>query len=307
MRTLQEPIPKLAHASAAYYARQRRRNRIIHGVFVYSVLAVLAFVFLLPLLWMLLSAVKTRQEVLYFPPTIIPRELHLANFAEAWNFPGMEFWRWTLNTVIISATVLIGVLLTSSLCAYGFARIRFPGRDFWFIATIASIMLPPQVTIIPLYIFFYKIGWLNTLKPLIIPAWFGGGALNIFLLRQFFLQIPVELEDAAYIDGASRLQIWWRIFLPLSLPAMLTVAIFTFQATWNDFYGPLIFLSGKENYTLMIGMNFFAGAVGGGGGGSSEIQYMMAIALLMTLPMIVVFFVAQRYFIGGIVLTGVNR
>ena len=218
MRTLQEPISKFAHASAAYYARQRRRNRIIHGVFVYSVLAVLAFVFLLPLLWMLLSAVKTRQEVLYFPPTIIPRELHLANFAEAWNFPGMEFWRWTLNTVIISATVLIGVLLTSSLCAYGFARIRFPGRDFWFIATIASIMLPPQVTIIPLYIFFYKIGWLNTLKPLIIPAWFGGGALNIFLLRQFFLQIPVELEDAAYIDGASRLQIWWRIFLPAVAP-----------------------------------------------------------------------------------------
>jgi multiple sugar transport system permease protein len=301
MRTLQEPLPASAQGSAALYARQRRRNRIVHAIFVYSALVALSLIFLLPLFWMIVSALKTRQEVVYFPPTLIPREIHLANFSEAWNFPGMEFGRWTLNTILISALVLTGVLLTSSLCAYGFARIRFPGRDFWFIATIASIMLPPQVTLIPLYILFFKIGWLNTLKPLIIPAWFGGGALNIFLLRQFFLQIPAELEDAAYIDGASRLQIWWRIFLPLSLPAMLTVAIFTFQGTWNDFYGPLIFLTGKENYTLVIGMNLFAATQG------SETQYMMAIAFLMTIPMIIVFFVAQRYFIGGIVLTGVNR
>jgi multiple sugar transport system permease protein len=307
MTTLDKLVSEQVRASASQYARQRRRRRIVHAVFVYGLLTLISAIFLLPLFWMIVSALKTRQEVLYFPPTIIPREIYLNNFAEAWNFPGMQFWRWTLNTVVISGTVLVGVLLTSSLCAYGFARIRFPGRDFWFIATIASIMLPPQVTIIPLYILFFKIGWLNTLLPLIVPAWFGGGALNIFLLRQFFLQIPAELEDAAYIDGAGRLQIWWRIFLPLSLPAMLTVAIFTFQATWNDFYGPLIFLTGKENYTLVIGMNFFAGSIGSGGGAASEIQYMMAVAFLMTIPMIVIFFIAQRYFIGGIVLTGVNR
>src|SRR5262245_10480680 len=295
-----------AQAAATDYARRRRRSQIVRATLVYGILLLISAVFLLPFIWMILSALKTRSEVLLFPPTIIPREFHFANFAEAWSFPGMQFGRWTLNTLIISAAVLVGVLLTSSLCSYGFARIRFPGRDFWFIATIASIMLPPQVTLIPLYILFLKIGWLNSFKPLIIPAWFGGGALNIFLLRQFFLQIPAELEDAAYIDGANRLQIWWRIFLPLSLPALLTVAIFTFQSTWNDFYGPLIFLTGRENYTLSIGINLFYGSMAAGATGS-EIQYMMAIALLMTLPMIVVFFVAQRYFIGGIVLTGVNR
>lgn len=298
---MQEPMQAAARANASHYARRRKLQEITHAVIVYGLLALIAFVFLLPLVWMILTAVKSAQEALRFPPTIIPTEWRFDNFAKAWNYPGMQFPRWTLNTLWISITVVIGVVLTSSLCAYGFARIRFPGRGFWFAATLASVMLPPQVTLIPLYILFYKIGWLNTFNPLIIPAWFGGGALNIFLLRQFFLAIPAELEDAAYMDGANRLQIWWRIFLPLSVPALLTVAIFTFQATWNDFYGPLIYLTGRENYTLAIGVNLFNSQFG------SEVQYMMAISFLMTIPMIIVFFVAQRYFVGGIVLTGVNR
>jgi multiple sugar transport system permease protein len=301
MTTLDQSMTGTTQRSAARERARRTRGRVLHAVFVYSVLGVVAFIFILPLLWMILTSVKTAQEAFYFPPTIIPREVHLENFYNAWTYEGMFFTRWFWNTIFISVLVLTGVLLTSSLCAYGFARIRFPGRDFWFIATIASIMLPPQVTLIPLYVLFFNLGWLNTFKPLIIPAWFGGGAINIFLLRQFFLQLPVELEDAAYIDGASRLQIWWRIFIPLSLPALLTVAIFTFQGTWNDFYGPLIYLTGRENYTLVIGMNLFNSQFG------SEIHYMMAIAFLMTIPMIIVFFVAQRYFVGGIVLTGVNR
>ncbi|MCL4862298.1 MAG: carbohydrate ABC transporter permease [Caldilineaceae bacterium] len=301
MTTLRQPVASSAHPSAAYYRNRRARGRILHALIVYGVLSIVGFVFVLPLLWMILTSIKTAQEAVYFPPTIFPRDPQFGNFVSAWTYAGMQFTRWTWNTVYISVTVLVGVLLTASLCAYGFARIRFPGREFWFIVTIASIMLPPQVTLIPLYVLFFKIDWLNSFKPLIIPAWFGGGAINIFLLRQFFLQIPTELEDAAYIDGATRLQIWWRIFLPLSIPALLTVGIFTFQATWNDFYGPLIFLTGRENYTLVIGMNLFYSQFG------SEIHYMMAIAFLMTIPMIVVFFVAQRYFVGGIVLTGVNR
>lgn len=301
MTTLRQPVASSAHPSAAYYRNRRARGRILHALMVYGVLSIVGFVFVLPLLWMILTSIKTAQEAVYFPPTIFPRDPQFGNFVRAWTYAGMQFTRWTWNTVYISVTVLVGVLLTASLCAYGFARIRFPGREFWFIVTIASIMLPPQVTLIPLYVLFFKIDWLNSFKPLIIPAWFGGGAINIFLLRQFFLQIPTELEDAAYIDGATRLQIWWRIFLPLSIPALLTVGIFTFQATWNDFYGPLIFLTGRENYTLVIGMNLFYSQFG------SEIHYMMAIAFLMTIPMIVVFFVAQRYFVGGIVLTGVNR
>jgi multiple sugar transport system permease protein len=301
MTTLPGTVSATTHSSASYYARRRKRNRLLHTLFVYTVLIILSFLFILPFLWMILTAVKTAQEAAYFPPTIIPRQLQLSNFAEAWTHPTMQFTRWTINTVYISAAVLLGVLLTSSLCAYGFARLKFPGRDFWFIATIASVMLPSQVTLIPLYVLFFNLGWLNSFKPLIIPAWFGGGALNIFLLRQFFMQIPSELEDAAYIDGANKLQIWWKIFLPLSMPALLTVAIFTFQGTWNDFFGPLIFLTGRENYTLALGMNLFNSQYG------SEIHYMMAIAFMMTVPMLVVFFVAQRYFVGGIVLSGVNR
>lgn len=287
--------------SARFYARQRKRNKVLHASFVYGILVVLSFIFLLPFIWMVLTAVKSAQEAAYFPPTIIPQDLRLANFYEAWTHKDMRFSLWLWNTVYVSGTVLIGVLITSSLCAYGFARIKFWGRDFWFMVTIASVMLPPQVTLIPLYVLFFKIGWLNSFKPLVIPAWFGGGALNIFLLRQFFMQIPTELEDAAYIDGANRMQIWWYIFLPLSLPALLTVAIFTFQGTWNDFFGPLIYLTGRDKYTLALGMNLFNSQYG------SEVQFMMAIAFIMTVPMIIVFFLAQRYFIGGIVLSGVNR
>ncbi|MEM7034486.1 MAG: carbohydrate ABC transporter permease [Chloroflexota bacterium] len=296
--TLPSPVQS---KSAKFYARQRQRNKVLHATLVYFILIVLSIIFLLPFIWMVLTAVKSAQEAAYFPPTIIPQDLRLSNFYEAWTHEDMQFSLWLWNTVYISGTVLLGVLLTSSLCAYGFARIKFWGRDFWFMVTIASVMLPPQVTLIPLYVLFFKIGWLNSFKPLVIPAWFGGGALNIFLLRQFFIQIPTELEDAAYIDGANRMQIWWNIFLPLSLPALLTVAIFTFQGTWNDFFGPLIYLTGRDKYTLALGMNLFNSQYG------SEVHYMMAIAFSMTIPMIIVFFVAQRYFIGGIVLSGVNR
>lgn len=301
MTTLGRPLSTGTQRSAVQARAQRVRSNFLQAFLVYTILSLVGFIFVLPLLWMILTSVKSAQEAFYFPPTILPRDLHLENFYNAWTYEGMFFSRWLWNTVYISAMVLLGTLLTSSLCAYGFARIRFPGRDFWFIATIASIMLPPQVTLIPLYVLFFNLGWLNTFHPLIIPAWFGGGAINIFLLRQFFLQLPVELEDAAYIDGANRLQIWGRIFIPLSLPALLTVAIFTFQGTWSDFYGPLIYLTGRDKYTLVIGMNLFNSQFG------TEIHYMMAIAFLMTIPMIIVFFVAQRYFVGGIVLTGVNR
>ncbi len=301
MTTIRQSLPTTTAQLATRYARRRQLDRTLQATAVYGILIVTSIIFLLPFVWMILSSVKSAQEVAYFPPTIIPNQVLLRNFFEAWNYPNMQFSLWLWNTVYISGIVLVGVLLTSSLCAYGFARIEFPGRNFWFMATIASVMLPPQVTLIPLYVLFFKIGWLNTFHPLIIPAWFGGGALNIFLLRQFFAQIPAELEDAAYIDGASRLHIWWRIFVPLSLPALLTVAIFTFQANWNDFYGPLIYLTGREKYTLALGMNLFNSQFG------SQVHYMMAIAFLMTLPMIIIFFVAQRYFIGGIVLSGVNR
>ena len=292
--------PGYQSASLGKQARARRQG--VRRVVLYAILLAVSAVFLLPLIWMVSTSVKTNDETYTWPPVLIPSIIKLSNYPEAWNYQNTLFVQWTINTVFITAWVMAGVLISSTLVAFGFARIRFPGRNFWFIFTIATIMLPPQVTLIPLYIFFFKINWLDTFNPLIIPPWFGGGALNIFLLRQFFMGIPAELEDAANIDGASKFQTLWRIFIPLSMPAMLTVAIFTFQAVWNDFYGPLIYLRSTEKFTLALGINMFRGLYG-----DTQIQYMMAISFLMTIPMIIVFFVAQRYFIRGIVLTGVNR
>jgi multiple sugar transport system permease protein len=285
---------------AASHARRKLRENLRKTI-LYGVLLLGAVVFMCPLYWMVTTSLKTNAEAYLFPPTLFPQLLQFNNYPDAWNYEGMQFPRWTLHTIFITLSVMVGVLLTSSLCAYGFARISFPGKRFWFFATLASVMLPAQVTLIPLYIVFFKIGWLDTFNPLIIPAWFGGGALNIFLLRQFFMGIPAELEDAALIDGAGRFRIWWSIFLPLSVPSILTIAIFTFQGVWNDFYGPLVFLSSPDNYTLALGMNLFKGLYG------TQTQYLMAMSTLMTIPMIILFFVAQRYFIRGIVLTGINR
>lgn len=285
--------------SAARRGRHFRSN--VRKAFLYGLLIAMSVIFMVPLYWMVVTSVKTNAEVYLYPPTLIPQTVQLVNYPDAWNYPGMQFPRWTMHTLFITVMVMVGVLLTSSLCAYGFARLRFPGRNFWFMATLASTMLPAQVTMIPLYILFFRIGWLDTFNPLIVPTWFGGGAINIFLLRQFFMGIPMELEDAALIDGAGRFRIWWNIFLPLSVPAILTIAIFTFQGTWNDFYGPLVYLRSQDNYTLALGLNLFKGLYG------AQMQYLMAMSTLMTLPMIVLFFAAQRYFIRGIVLTGLNR
>jgi len=282
--------------------KSRAKGSTPRAALLYALLIGISAIFLLPLVWMISTSLKTNAEAYTWPPILVPSVLRFANYVEAWNYQNTQFTRWTVNTIVITLTVLTGTLISSTLCAFGFARIRFPGRNFWFIFTIATIMLPEQVTLIPLYIAFFKIGWLDTFNPLIFPAWFGGGALNIFLLRQFFMGIPTELEDAAYIDGASRLQILMRIFVPLSMPGILTVTIFTFQAVWNDFYRPLIYLRSLEKFTLALGINQFNGLYG-----QTQMQYMMAVAFLMTIPMIVVFFVAQHSFIRGIVLTGVNR
>jgi multiple sugar transport system permease protein len=207
-----------------------------------------------------------------------------------------------MNTILILAAILPGVLITSSLCAYGFARLKFPGRNIWFLLVLASIMLPQQVTLIPLYILFSKIGWLDTFLPLIVPPWFGGGAVNIFLMRQFFMQIPRELDEAAIIDGASHFTIWSRIYLPLSRPALVSIALLTILAVWNDFFGPLIYLRNPDNFTLAIGLNFFQLSVVN----TARTDYVMAISTLMVLPMVVMFLVAQRYIVQGFVTSGLK-
>lgn len=280
----------------------RHSKEIVSKGTVYALLVLGALIFLLPLILMVSTSLKSYTEINQYPPTFLPNELVPSNYAEAWNYKNTNFPRWTLNTVFIIAATLPGVLLTSSLCAYGFARLKFPGRNLWFMLTLASIMLPPQVTLIPLYILFHKLGWLNTFAPLIIPAWFGGGALNIFLLRQFFMQIPRDLDEAAIIDGAGHLMIWWRIYVPLARPAMISVALLTILGIWNDFLGPFIYLTTPDNYTLALGLNVFRNVF------PSIVRndLIMAISTLMVLPMIVMFLFAQRYIVQGFVTSGLK-
>jgi multiple sugar transport system permease protein len=278
----------------------RRPRQALRIIFVYVVLALGAAVFLLPFFWMVTTALKEQSEVYIFPPTFIPRTFRWQNFPDGWTYQNMQFTRWLFNTLLITVLVLIGVLISSSLCAYGFARISFPGRDLWFMAVLASIMLPGAVTLIPLYVLYHRIGWLDTFQPLVVPAYFGGGAFNIFLLRQFFKGIPIELEESAVLDGAGRFRIWWQIFLPLSRPVLATVAVFTFQGVWNDFYGPLIFLSSPEKYTLALGINLFKGLY------NTLIPLMMAMSFLMVIPMVITFFLAQKQMIRGVILSGIK-
>lgn len=279
---------------------RRRPREGVRVLFTYGILVVGAFIFLLPLFWMITTSLKTQAEVYVFPPTFFPETFRWQNFPEGWTYEGMQWTQWLLNTLFITAVVMAGTLISATLCGYGFARISFPGRDVWFIMVLASIMLPGTVTLIPLFVGYHRIGWLDTFLPLTVPAFFGGGAFNIFLMRQFFKGIPVELEEAAIMDGASRFRILWQIFVPLSRPVFATIAVFTFQGVWNDFFGPLIFLSSQEHYTLALGITFFKGLY------RTEITYMMAMSFLMVIPMIVVFFFAQKLMIRGVVLTGIK-
>lgn len=263
----------------------------------YTLALLVALLFLLPLFWMVSSSLKPDYQVLEFPPRWLPNPIRWANYPEALTY--VPFGRYTLNTLLISGLTIVGHLLSCTLVAYAFARLRAPGKNILFMVMLATMMLPYPVTMIPIYLGFTTLGWVNTFLPLIVPAFFGS-PFYIFLLRQFFLTLPAELEDAARVDGANTLQIIWHIILPISKPALATVAIFTFQASWNDFLGPLIYLHDQTKYTVSLGLNFFRS--------SYDVRwgYLMAASLVTMLPVIIVFFLAQRYFIEGITLTGMK-
>lgn len=261
-------------------------------------LTVTAALFLLPLLWMVSSSLKPEHQIFAMPPQFIPNPPRWENYIEALTY--VPFGRYALNTLFIAAVTIIGHLFSCALIAYAFARLRAPGRDTLFLLVLATMMLPYPVTMVPVYMLFNALGWVNSYLPLVVPAFFGS-PFYIFLLRQFFLNIPLELEDAASLDGANRLQILWYIILPLSKPALATVAIFTFQATWNDFLGPLIYLHDRSLYTVTLGLDFFRSTY------DVNWAYLMAASLVTMLPVVIIFFAAQRYFIEGIAITGVKR
>ena len=264
---------------------------------VHTLLVVLSCIFLIPFFWMLSTSLKPDSQILLFPPKWIPEPILWSNYPKA--IAALPFWTYTRNTIVITLFNIVGVIFSSSLVAYAFARLRWPGRNVLFVVLLSTMMLPPQVTMIPVFILFKNLGWVNTFLPLIVPAFFGN-AFFIFLLRQFFMTIPRELEDAARVDGCPWLGIYWHVILPLSKPALATVGVFTFMGVWNDFMGPLIYLNSESKKTLALGLQAFLGEH------SAEWAMLMAVSTLMLLPLLILFFLAQRYFIEGITLTGLK-
>jgi multiple sugar transport system permease protein len=265
---------------------------------VWLVLVVGAAVMMFPLMWMVSSSLKLEQRVFQFPPTLIPKPFRFQNYADALTYK--PFPVYLRNTAFLVVMNELAIVLSASFCAYGFARIRFPGRDLWFGLVLATMMVPGVVTMVPQFVIFSRLKWVDTFLPLTVPFFFGGGAFNIFLLRQFFRTIPEELADAARIDGCNEFTIFARIMMPLAKPALITVAIFTFLGTWNDFVGPLLYISSPEKFTLAIGLANFRGVL------YTRWDLLMAFATAMTLPVLVVFFLAQRYFVEGVVMTGLK-
>ena len=267
------------------------------SVLSYAVLWLAAGAFLLPLFWIISSSLKPEWQVLSDPPVWLPNPPRWANYPEALTY--LPFGRYAINTLIISLGAIVGHVLSCTVVAYGFARLRAPGKGFFFVLMLSTLMLPYPVTMVPLFALFSQLGWVNTFLPLIVPAFFGN-AFYIFLLRQFFLTLPPDLDDAARMDGANALQVLYRVILPISTPALATVVIFTFQASWNDFLPPLIYLQDQSRYTLTLGLNFFRGSF------QVNWAYLMAASLAVVLPVVVVFFFAQRLFVEGIAFTGLK-
>ncbi|MBX3010771.1 MAG: carbohydrate ABC transporter permease [Caldilineaceae bacterium] len=270
----------------------------------YLILLMLAVTFILPFYWMVSSAVKNDSQVYTVPPVWFPIPQQWNNFWDAWT--AQNYWLFTYNTVALYAIpATIGTILSSALVAYSFARLRWIGRDTLFALVLATLMIPGWVRLVPLFIIFKQLGWLNTFLPLVVPHFFGN-AFFIFLLRQFFMALPAELSDAARIDGANELQTMFRIILPLSVPALAVVALFAFMDAWNDYLGPLIYVNIEEKWVLALGVQRLRNAVSEIGNRQLAYPYLMAISSIITLPIFLAFFFAQRTFIEGISVTGLK-
>jgi len=279
--------------------RSMKAARTGYAITVYVLLVIGSLAFLFPLVWMLSTALKPDVQLFAYPPEWIPRPPMWGNFKAAIEY--FPFWLYFRNSTIVTVLAVFGQVFSASIVAYGFAKLRWPGREVVFFLVLATLMIPAQVTMIPQFVIFTKIGWVDTLLPLIVPSFFGGGAFNVFLFRQYYRTIPREYNDAARIDGASDWRIYWQIILPQSKPVIATAGIFAFLWTWNDFMGPVIYLHSPENFTLPIGLRAFQQQTG------TEWDLLMAASLIVMIPVIVLFFFLQRYFVQGMALSGLNR
>lgn len=276
-----------------------RRARSLTKIASIVILTIGAAVIMVPFFWMVSTALKPQRNVYLYPPQWIPNPIAWENFRRVWEV--VPFLQFSKNTAIIVILVMLGTLFSCSFSAYGFARLRAPGRDLIFLAILGTMMLPGAVTLVPTYIGFSKLGGTNSFLPLIVPAWFGS-PFYIFMLRQFYLSIPTELEESGRVDGASNFRIWWDLMLPLTKPALATVAVFTFFATYNDFFGPLIYLNDRSKQTIAVGLSYFTGSNTVG----PQMHLLMAMTLMATIPSLIVFLFAQRYFVQSIVTTGLK-
>jgi ABC-type glycerol-3-phosphate transport system permease component len=288
-----EEIEAVARTTQAAVIRQR-----VLGVVGHIALVAIALISLLPLIYMVSTSLKAYGEEFSYPIEWIPDPIVWSNYRDVFDrVPVMTF---LTNTLTVTLLTLVGGLLSSSLVAYGFARTRFPGRDFLFMMMLSGLMLPYMVTLIPQFVLFRNLGWINTLLPLIVPAFFGGHPFYIFLLRQFFKGLPTDLEDAAKLDGAGFFRIWWTVAMPLAKPGLATVAILSILNHWNDFTAPLVYLNTQDNWTLALGIRLFRDQY------QVNFNLMMAYAVMMTIPVFTVFFAFQKYFIRGITISGMG-
>ena len=265
--------------------------------FIYTVLIIGAAIAFFPFVWLIRSSFMEMSQIFIIPPEWIPRPFAWQNYPEALTV--VPFGLYFVNTLKIVGGVMCGTLLSSSLAAFSFSRLRWRGRDMIFGLLLTTMMLPYAVTLIPTFILWSRLGLVNTFVPLILPAWFGS-PFYIFLLRQFFLSIPYELDEAAYVDGASPLYVYWKIILPLAKPPLIVVGIFSFMGVWNDLLGPVIYLTNPDKFTVAVGLAQFRGMY------AAQWHLLMAASTVVLLPVVILFFVAQKYFIEGIALTGLK-
>lgn len=280
------------------YFKSRKRQDKIGKIIIYIILIAVSMLLIAPLLWMVSTSLKPMEEIVRFPPTLFPETFVWSNYLQ--TIQAFPFFRYMGNTLFITFFVVLGNVVSNSFIAYGFAKIEFPGKKLLFALVLATMMVPGFVTMIPQYIIFARLNWVGTYLPLIVPAFFGS-AFNIFLMRQFYLSVNNELIEAAKIDGANHIYIWSHLMIPLTKPALITIGIMSFNGAWNDFLGPLLYITEESMYTLQIGLQSFSNQ------STTQWNYLMAGATLVLIPSILLFFFAQKYFIEGMDLTGGSK
>lgn len=264
----------------------------------FLILVMGAITMLVPFYWMIATSLRDSGSIFLYPPRWVPSPLEWSNYPDALN--SLPFGQWYFNTTFVTATSTLGQVLTASIIGYAFARLRAPGRDPLFLVLVCTMLLPEQVTMVPVFLIFKQLGWIDTWLPLIVPAWLGGGAFYIFLCRQFFLSLPLELDDAAKIDGCSMLGIFFRIALPLSKPLLAAVTVFSMVGKWNEFLYPVIYLNSQSKYVLSIGLRMFQDV------DTTSWNWLMAASVVTVLPCLIIFFFAQKLFVQGIATTGIK-